>query len=68
MLVRMTTTMAGPAGCVMPGAVIDLPDAQARQLLDGGYAVPVMQPAPARQVESAVVEPPRNAMARRRGK
>lgn len=41
MKVQMKTTMAGPGGSYFPGRVADLPDGQANELIDGGYAVAV---------------------------
>jgi len=38
MRVRMRTTMAGPERTVIAGKVADLPDAEARDLIKGGYA------------------------------
>jgi hypothetical protein len=38
MRVKMLTTYAGPAGSCAPGKTIDLPEAQAKGLIDGGYA------------------------------
>lgn len=38
MRVKMLSTYAGPAGSCAPGKTIDLPDDQAKGLIDGGYA------------------------------
>ena len=38
MEVKMITTMAGPDGTVNAGRTVELPDAEAQALLDGGYA------------------------------
>lgn len=41
MKVRMRTTSAGPTGTLRAGQIYNLPDAEAKQLLEGGYADPV---------------------------
>lgn len=41
MTVKLKTRMAGPAGNYPAGAIVDLPDKQAAQLIEGGYAVRV---------------------------
>ncbi len=41
MRVRMVTLAAGPGGVRRPGDVIDVSSHEARDLLEGGYAVPV---------------------------
>jgi hypothetical protein len=56
MLVRLLTTLAGPAGTFRPG-VVDLPAAQAAQLVEAGYAERMPQP-----VESAAIQPAATAM------
>ena len=38
MRVRMVTRYAGPDGVWQPGAVVDLPEGQAMELVAGGYA------------------------------
>jgi hypothetical protein len=38
MLITMRTTYAGPRGNGRPGDVLNLPDEEAQQLIDGGYA------------------------------
>jgi len=52
--------MAGPHGSAMPGQVVDLEETQALQLINGGYAQPV--------VEVAMTEPPENTDARPKAK
>jgi hypothetical protein len=54
MLVRLITTMAGPAGVHLAGAEVDLPDSQAVDLCRGGFAVPLRNEV----CESAMVESP----------
>lgn len=39
MKIEMKTLYAGPSGSINPGQVADLPDAEARALIDGGYAI-----------------------------
>ena len=41
MKVRMRTTSAGPTGTLRAGQIYNLPDAEAKELLAGGYADPV---------------------------
>ena len=41
MIVKMRTNYAGPVGTVRAGREINLPLAQAKELIDGGYAVKV---------------------------
>lgn len=61
MRVKLKTTMAGPQGTFAAGAVVDLEDAQARDLITGGYAVPVQTG----KVETATVEKREKAVNRR---
>lgn len=57
----MLTIMAGPDLHLDAGATADLPDAEARALIDGGYAVAVGDP-PAEEPESgADAEPEPNS-------
>ena len=39
MKIRLKTRYAGPRGCFEPDSVLDLPPAEARALVEGGYAV-----------------------------
>lgn len=39
MKIKLKTRYAGPRGCFEPDTVLDLPPADAKNLLDGGYAV-----------------------------
>lgn len=41
----MRTLAAGPQGVLAAGAAVDLPDDQAEQLIAGGYATDLAQPA-----------------------
>lgn len=38
MKITMTATMAGPAGNARPGTVLDMPEAKAKELMDGHFA------------------------------
>lgn len=66
MRVRLLSVYAGPRGVFHPKDFLDVPEAEARALIDGGYAIAVEQavadPAPEAAVESpeveAAVEPP----------
>lgn len=51
MKIRMKTLAAGPAGPRQAGSIVDLPDAEAYQLIEGGYAEQVG--AAAGEVETA---------------
>lgn len=42
--VLMRSLAAGPDGVLLPGAAVDLPDAQAAELIAGGYADDLAQP------------------------
>jgi hypothetical protein len=55
MRIRMTTLRAGPAGVWPVGSVQDCPPAEARALIDGGYAVAVER-APDPAAEKAAAE------------
>lgn len=46
MRVRLKTLMAGPRGVASPREIVDLPDADAYALCEGGYAEQVDDPAP----------------------
>ena len=43
MRVKMKTIYAGASGTCQPDHIIDLPEAEAKGLVDGGYAVAVDQ-------------------------
>lgn len=71
MKIRLISLMAGPAGVVQPGQVIDMqPDSYAEAMVAGGYAekveakdaAPMASPAPA---ETTTAAPPENASTRR---
>ncbi len=38
MKIKLRNQYCGPSGVYKPGAELDLPSAEARQLIDGGYA------------------------------
>jgi hypothetical protein len=72
MRIKLRTIMAGPAGVGQAGAVVEMPDAQARAMVAAGYADAVDAPAPAAvaPVETASVEVAEVAadVGRRRGR
>jgi hypothetical protein len=39
MKMQMKTLMAGPNGVIKAGQVVELPEAEAQALIDGGYAI-----------------------------
>lgn len=57
MKVRMTTLAAGPQGVWPAGQEVEIPDAQAVQLIEAGYAEPVRK-----RREMATVEPAEKAI------
>jgi hypothetical protein len=52
--IRMLTLAAGPWGSVQPGTELDLSQAQAEALIEGGYAVAI--DAPPEAATAALVE------------
>jgi hypothetical protein len=52
----MRTLAAGPRGVLLPGAPVDLPDKQARELVEGGYADDLAQPEAAETAAEAPAE------------
>jgi len=54
--VILSSIMAGPNGVAQPGDVVDLPDEEAQQLIDGGHAKKASG-VPADVVERAVDKP-----------
>lgn len=64
MKIKLLTLMAGPAGTYNAGQVIDMPEAQAEELICGGYALACEMPAKKAVVmETATVQPPETTMA-----
>lgn len=45
-MIRMKTLYAGPSGVFSAGQVADLPRAEEKALIDGGYAEPIAADAP----------------------
>lgn len=45
-MIRMKTTYAGPSGVIAAGQTADLPKAEEKALIDGGYAEPITADAP----------------------
>jgi len=65
MRVMMRTTYAGPRGTCSAGGFIDLPDAEAKSIIDGNYGVEVkseksVQPTKPAEPESTATEPSEN--------
>lgn len=62
MRVKLKTIYAGPNGTKQPGAEMDVSDAEAKALINGGYAVemPVIVAEPAAEPDRA--EAPESAM------
>ena len=59
MRVKLLTIYAGPAGSYSAGSVVDFDEADAKPLIDGGYATQVEEPKRPRKevvIESAIVE------------
>ncbi|GIK15024.1 MAG: hypothetical protein BroJett002_37310 [Candidatus Brocadia sinica] len=64
MRIKLLTLMAGPAGAHNAGQIIDISETQAKELIQGGYAVACEIPVKkAVVVETATVQPPENTMA-----
>lgn len=63
MRIKLLTLMAGPTGTYNAGQIIDMPEAQAKELIDRGYAVVCeMQAKKAVVMETATAQPPETAM------
>jgi len=61
--VRLLTLIAGPAGVFQPGAVVDVSEIMARELIAGRYAEAV-EIGRVPLVETAALEPPEAAVLR----
>ena len=63
--VKMLTLLAGPSGSSAVGSIRECGDAEAKALVDGGYAVALPDPQPPAAVAPApaVVEPPASTAA-----
>jgi len=59
--VKMHTIKAGPDGCADAGATISLPDAEAKRLIEGKFAVKATRPAR----ETAMIDPVRQEQTER---
>lgn len=57
MRIRMLTTMAGPEGSARAGQIVEMDDARAVGLLDGGYAEAVKA-----ETETATAQAPEQAV------
>ena len=58
MRIRLNSLYAGPAGIIQPGQEVDMPEAVAAALVNGGYAVALDAPP---EPEAAVDTPPAKA-------
>jgi len=69
MQIKMRTLYAGPRGTYSPGAIIDMNEADAKPLIDGGYAERVDAPVPAKaeRAEAPAGETTEQPTASRRG-
>jgi len=56
MKIKMTTGLSGPDYSLSPGDVRDFPAAEARRLIEAGYAVPDAGPRKERAVEKPAAE------------
>lgn len=65
MRIKMITIQAGPEGTREPGQVIDVPDAEARQLIEGGYAVEFKRQESAERAVRVAAEEPAARQGRR---
>lgn len=63
MQVTMRSLAAGPMGCMQPGETVNLPEDQARDFLQHGYATPADPAAEkaAREIEAETTEARREA-------
>lgn len=56
--ILMTALAAGPDGVLRPGTAVDVPEAQAAELIAGGYAQDLAQPeAATEQAEESAAAP-----------
>lgn len=75
MKIKLLTLMAGPTGVYNAGQIIDMTEAQAKELIQGGYAVacedsflfalPISSKMPVKKavvIETATVQPPETTM------
>ncbi len=63
MKLKLLTLMAGPDGTYNAGQIIDMTEAQAKELIQGGYAVACEMPVKkAVVIETATVQPPETTM------
>jgi len=64
MIVRMRSNYSGPRGQARSGKHINLPSAEAKELIDGGYAVRDSRPpVDVEVIQSGAPEPPRHTQA-----
>jgi hypothetical protein len=62
MRIQMVTLMAGPDGVLEPGQIADLPSAQAKALIDGGFARPAKEGKALAPIETEMIKPPETAV------
>lgn len=63
MKLKLLTLMAGPDGTYNAGQIIDMPEVQAKELIDRGYAVVCEMPVKKAVVmETATAQPPETTM------
>lgn len=63
MKLKLLTLMAGPDGTYNAGQIVDMTEAQAKELIQGGYAVACEMPVKkAVVIETATVQPPETTM------
>ena len=58
MKISMKTLASGPTGVLRPGVVYDLPEEEAKQLIEGRYAIEAKTPDPASGADAAKVVVP----------
>lgn len=58
MKIQMLTLQAGPDGVRQPGSVHDVPAAEAKELIDGGFAIPAAKMKRDETIETAAITKP----------
>lgn len=61
--IMMTALAAGPEGVLRPGTAVDVPDAQAAELIAGGYAQDLGQPEMATEAPEEISDAPAGELA-----
>lgn len=62
MRIKMLSTLAGPDANIMAGAIVNMDEDKAQQLVDLGYAEKAPAPAAAAEPETAALEQPEKAV------